>query len=119
MTPMANKTFKKERLQENIKDKVNIIIRSNISNPNLNFVTITRAELNSDFSQIKLYWDSFDDKNKSNIQEAFDLSQKKIRSILGNSLSLRKTPKIIFYEDLQFKLGNKIAQLLKEDQNYK
>ena len=58
--------------EEKIRDMINMSLRKSLRDPRLAKISITRVELSQDYSQAKVYWDTFDTSNKRSIKEAID-----------------------------------------------
>lgn len=89
------------------------MLRREISDPRLSMISITKVELNKDFSQAKIYWDTFDSSKRGDVKKAIDGVSKKMRSLLAKNLDVRHTPELFFIYDSQFEDEMKITQLLK------
>lgn len=101
--------------QENIKNEINIMLRRDIADPRLNLVTITRVDLNRDYSQAKVYWDTYDADKRGDIKKALDAGfVKRMRSLLAKTLNVRHTPELYFFYDSQFEDEFKISELIKD-----
>ncbi|MCT4640726.1 MAG: 30S ribosome-binding factor RbfA [Bacteriovoracaceae bacterium] len=104
----------KDTFEDKIKNALNMILRREVSDPRLNLVSVTRVELNQDFSVAKVYWDTYDNSSRGDIKKAFDSAAGKLRSILAKNVQFRHTPSLNFYYDSQFEDELKITKLLDE-----
>lgn len=104
----------KELFQEKIRNEISLMLRREISDPRLTMISITRVELNKDFSQAKIYWDTFDSSKRGDAKKAIDGVSKRMRSLLAKNLDVRHTPELYFYYDSQFEDELKITQLLQD-----
>lgn len=109
------KTFKKEKYQEGLIKEINLIFRSDIKDSRLTFVSITKVELNNDYSVAKVYWDTFDASKRGDAKKALENVAGKVRGLLASRLRTRHTPIIEFYYDSQFESEKKIDSLLNSD----
>ena len=109
------KAFKKEKYQEGLIKEINLIFRSEIKDSRLTFVSITKVELNSDYSVAKVYWDTFDSSKRGDAKKALDNVTGKVRSLLASRLKARHTPQIEFYYDSQFESEKNIDHLLSSE----
>ncbi len=98
--------------QDRIKNAINSILRREISDPRLSLCTVTRVELNPDYSVAEVYWDTFDPGKRGDIKEAIDGLTGKMRSLLAKKLDVRHTPIITFIYDSQFEDEMNITKLL-------
>jgi ribosome-binding factor A len=102
----------KELFQDKIRNEISNILRREISDPRLNMISITRVELTPDYSQAKVYWDTFDASKRGDVKKAIEGVSSKMRTLLANNLQVRHTPVLFFYYDSQFEDELKITQLL-------
>ena len=111
------KGISKVKFQERILNESNSILRTDVSNPHLQFVSFTKAELNDDFSVCKLGWDTFDKNKRGDIKDAIEGIQGLLRSKLAKILKVRHVPEIKFFYDSQFEDELHITNLLEEEKN--
>jgi ribosome-binding factor A len=98
--------------QDRMKNAINSILRREISDPRLSLCTITRVDLNPDYSVAEVYWDTFDASKRGDIKEAIDGLTGKMRTLLAKNLEVRHTPVITFIYDSQFEDEMNITKLL-------
>jgi len=106
------KAFKKEKYQEGLIKEISLIFRTEIKDSRLTFISITKVELNSDYSVAKVYWDTFDASKRGDAKKALENVAGKVRSLLASRLKARHTPLIEFHYDSQFESEKKIDALL-------
>lgn len=113
---MARKaSFKKERLQDKIRDDLNQVMRQEINDPRFQFVSFSKVELNDDCSHAIIYWDSYDPKTKSAIASEVHNLKGRLRGHLAKILESRIVPDIMFKEDLTYEAEKEIEDLLKKE----
>ena len=108
-------SFSKVKLEEKILNGLNSMLRKDISDSRVKFVSVTRVELNNDFSIAKVYWDTFDSSTRGDAKKAVSGMSGKLRSRLSQSLNIRHTPSLEFFYDSQFEDELKITELLKNE----
>jgi len=113
----AKNPFKKQRLEERILFEINRVLRTETSDTRLSNVTITKVNVNRDYSQADVYWDTFDTSKREVAQEAIGGMALRLKSILAGSLEMRKVPNLIFKYDSQFEAEKKIVDLLNSEKN--
>ena len=111
-----NVNHSKDKYQELIKNELNIFLRQ-MSDPRLTMCSVTKVELNRDYSSAKVYWDTYNESAKEGIQSAFDGAKGKMRSLLAKVLNVRHTPEVNFTYDSQIADELKISALLKESRH--
>ena len=112
---MPKSKEKREQLEAQIQKVSNELLRSGFNNQNFQFVSMTRVELNGDFSEVKLFWDTFDASSKDSIHKALIGARGRFRSLLAKELKIRHTPTITFMYDSQFEDENHINQILQAE----
>jgi len=116
---MQKSPFKKEKLQDQILAEINRILRTETSDQRLRFVSITKVEVNKDYSVAKVFWDTFDSSKRGDAKEALGKSAGRIRSLLAGILTLRKVPAITFEYDNRFEAEQYITDILEAEKNKK
>jgi len=106
--------FSKIKLEEKILHEINSLLRSGVSDLRVQFMSVTRVELNNDFSLAKVYWDTFDSSKRGDSKKAIKGMSGKLRAKLAQSLKIRHTPQLDFIYDSQFEDELKITELLKK-----
>ena len=99
--------------QDKIRDTINVALRQTLKDPRLMIVSVTRVELNNDYSVAKVYWDTYDTAKRGDTKKAVDGIASKIRAVLAKELEVRHTPKLEFFFDSKLEDEQKIADLLK------
>ncbi len=114
---MQKSPFKKEKLQDQILTEINRILRTETSDQRLRFVSVTKVEVNKDYSVAKVFWDTFDSTKRGDAKVALSKSAGRIRSILAGILTLRKVPAITFEYDNRFEAEQHITDILEAEKN--
>jgi ribosome-binding factor A len=113
---MSGKTFKKDKFEEKILHEINQIFRTRLSDTRLKFVSITKVELSSDYSEAKVYWDTFDAGKRGDAKAAITSVSGKVRALLAKNLDVRHTPTLEFSYDSQYESENAITSILNDEQ---
>jgi ribosome-binding factor A len=109
-----NGVSSKDLFQDKIRNEISLMLRREIADPRLTMISITRVELNQDYSVAKVYWDTFDASKRGDAKKAINGLTGKMRSLLAKNLDVRHTPILEFFYDSQFEDELKITQLLKD-----
>ncbi|MBG60235.1 MAG: ribosome-binding factor A [Halobacteriovoraceae bacterium] len=114
---MARKggSHNKAMFEERIKNEMNSFLRTELKDPRLMLMSITRVELNQDYSVASVYWDTFDSSKRGDIKAALNGTKGRLRSLLAKNLKVRHTPELNFSYDSQFEDERKIESLLKDN----
>jgi ribosome-binding factor A len=113
---VQKKTFKKDKYEERILAEVNSLLRAKVNDPRLQFVSITKVELNKDFSVAQIYWDTFESSQRGDAKKAIESARGKLRTLLAKSLNVRAVPLLVFNYDAQFESEQVIEQILASEQ---
>ena len=84
------------RLQELIREEVNLLLRNDIRDPRLQGVEITMVELAGDGSRARLWFTAEDEEDRD---EAWERVAGFLRTELAGSLGLKRTPELRFRRD--------------------
>ncbi len=104
---------KNERIASIIMRNVSDIIRNDVKDPNIGFVTITDVEVTSDLSYATIYVTFLDKVDKSQYRlESLNKVKGLIRSKLAKTLSTRRCPELIFKYDDSLEKGNHIDKII-------
>jgi ribosome-binding factor A len=103
--------------EDKIKNEISSLLRTSLNDPRLIMMSITRVELNQDYSMATVYWDTFDSTKRGDVKDAVEGTRGKLRSLLAKNLNVRHTPDITFIYDSQFEDEARIQKLLDEEKN--
>lgn len=108
-------SFRPERLAEAIKKEVSDLLREELKDPRIGFVTITSVEVSKDLRYANIYASVLGNAadQKSTI-EALQKAQGFIRGELGKRIRLRYTPEITFKLDESIGRGARLISLMEE-----
>lgn len=105
-----------ERLAEQIKEEVSLIIAGEVEDPRVGFVTVTDAKLSADLRHAKVYVSVIGSENEiKGSLAALKHASGFIRAQLGAVLRMRHTPELHFaYDDAESRAA-RIEEILSED----
>lgn len=103
------------RVSEEIKKEVAKIIRDNVKDPRVGFVTITSVDLSGDLSVAKIYFSVMGEQNTiDETVTALESAKGYIRREIGQRIKLRHVPEINFVYDHSIEQGTHIDALLEK-----
>lgn len=104
------------RVSQEILKEVNDILRKEVRDPRTEGVTITDVEVTGDLQQATIFYSTLeeDEQTVNETQEGLDKATGLVRKMLGDRLSLYKTPEISFERDESIAYGSRIDELLKQ-----
>lgn len=108
-------SIRTERIASIILRNTTEILRNDVKDPNIGFVTVTDVTVTNDLSYAKIYV-TFLDQRGSIEKKMAALNKVKglVRSKLAKALSTRKCPEVIFVYDDSLDVRNHIEELLEE-----
>ncbi len=103
------------RLAEAMKKEISDILRSEIKDPRIGFVTITAVDVSPDLRHAKIYASVLGggDQRKATA-EALNRATGYIRSEIGRRIRLKHTPEISFQLDDSIERGTRVIRLMEE-----
>lgn len=112
---MAKKktSFSHQRSEEGVRNALAIILRTEMKDPRFQLISVTRVDLSRDFSFAKVYWDSFQELDSSEINGILDKAKGNFRKKLAIALNVRHVPSLSFIYDTKFVDEQNISKLLK------
>lgn len=108
------------RLQEQIKQRLAEVLLRDIADPKLGLVTITRVELDAEFTQCKAYWSVLaptaagEAKAKANSAEVLARARGFCQREVGKTLNTRTVPHLVFVFDEGISGAVRMNRLLAE-----
>lgn len=104
-----------DRVATAIKEEVSKILLSEIKDPAVGFITITKVSLSDDLAHAKIYFSIYgNDEKKEQSNEALNRANGFIRSELSHRLKLRFTPTLTFLYDDSAAYADHIESLLQK-----
>jgi ribosome-binding factor A len=105
-----------ERLAEGIREEVARIVASELKDPGLGFVTITRVEVTHDLAHARVLVGVLGDaRERDRSMAALHRATGFVRRELGRRLRIRVVPEIEFRYDKGIEATDRVARLLRED----
>ncbi|HKP85743.1 MAG TPA: 30S ribosome-binding factor RbfA [Blastocatellia bacterium] len=105
-----------ERLAEQIKEEVSLIIAGEVEDPRVGFVTVTDARLTPDLRHAKIYVSVLG--TEAEVKESLAALKHAagfIRTQLGPVLRMKRTPELHFVHDETTETAARIEELLSEE----
>lgn len=106
-------TFRSDRAAEAIRAAAARVIREEVSDPGLGFVTITACDVSHDLQNAKIMYTVLgDEKARARAEAAFERAQSFLRRRIGEEVDLRTVPEIHFRYDLSTDSAMRIEEIL-------
>ena len=111
-------SLRQERVQEQLVHELSDIIRTDLRDPRIGFITLTGAEISRDLRHSKVYFSVLgDDQAKKDTLTALKSATGLLRSTFAKRVKMRVAPEITFEYDDGISRGQRIFQLLDEVQD--
>ncbi len=104
-----------DRVGQLIKIELSEIIRKEVDDPRIGFITITDVSVSPDLENAKVFVSVLgSDEEKTNTMAGLEAAKKFIRGRLGPKLELRLVPKLSFELDSSIERASKVWGLMKK-----
>lgn len=107
--------YRVDRLREQMKAEISDILRREMKDPRLGFVSVTDVEVSQDLRHAKVYVSILGDETaKKDTIDALQGAAGFVRTEMARRIRLRHTPEIIFRLDESIERGARIFELLEQ-----
>lgn len=104
-----------ERIAEQIREEVSQILSSEVSDPGVGLITVTRVKVTPDLSLARVYWTSMGDAaQRKQTAKALSRAASFVRHLLSSRLTLRRSPEVQFLFDQSVAAQDRVEQILQE-----
>ena len=104
-----------ERIAEQIRSELALLLAREVHDPGLGFVTITRVQVTSDLQLARVYYTALgDEKAQKSTARALERAVPFLRRQIGSRLRLKRVAELDFIYDESIAGQDRIEQLLKE-----
>lgn len=104
-----------ERIQEQVREEVSQILATEVRDPGVGLVTVTRAKVTTDLSLARVYWTMMGDANeRKKTAKALERVSGFVRHLLAERLTLRRAPEVKFQFDESVAAQDRIEQIIQE-----
>jgi ribosome-binding factor A len=102
-----------ERVGEEIRKELAVILAREVHDPGIGFVTLTRTKVSPDLQLVRVYYTLIGDaKAKRDTQAALDRATPFLRRQIGSRVRLRRVPELRFEFDRSVEHQDRIEQIL-------
>jgi len=111
----VKQTPRTRKVNEMVREAVAIILSEEVADPRLDLVTVTSAEVSPDMMVANIYVITHGGPERyTELLEGLESAKGRIRSLLGQRITLRFTPELRFLIDSSVDEGMRISEALKE-----
>jgi ribosome-binding factor A len=104
-----------ERIAEQIREELSQMLATEVRDPGVGLVTVTRVKLTADLSLARVYWTALaEDKERKVTAKALGRTAPYLRHLLSQRLALRRVPEIVFQYDESVAAQDRIERIIQE-----
>lgn len=104
-----------ERIQEQVREEVSQMLATEVRDPGVGLVTVTRAKVTADLSLARVYWTIMGDAaERKKTAKALERAAPFVRHLLAERLTLRRSPEVKFIFDESVAAQDRIEQIIQE-----
>jgi len=103
------------KINEQFKREISRIILQDMSDPRLQFVSITKVDVSKDLRNANVFFSVLGESSQiEEAQKALFSAKGRIKAIIGKEINLRYTPELTFRYDEAMQYSERIEQTLRE-----
>lgn len=104
-----------QRIAEQIREEVGQILATEVADPDIGLVTVTRVKITPDLSLARIYWTIRGDAaERKKTAKALARAAPYIRHLLSTRMTLRRSPEVQFLFDQSVAAQDRVEQILEE-----
>jgi ribosome-binding factor A len=104
-----------ERVAEQLREEVSQIVSTEIADPGVGLVTVTRVKISPDLSLARVYWTIMgDEAERQRTQKALARAAAYVRHLLSIRMTLRRSPEVQFVYDRSVAAQERVEEILQE-----
>lgn len=104
-----------ERIAEQVREEVSQILATELSDPRIGLVTVTRVKVTPDLSLARIYWTMMGDAaQRKQTTKALSRAAAYVRHLLSTRMTLRRSPEVQFLFDQSVAAQDRVEQILQE-----
>jgi ribosome-binding factor A len=107
--------YRKERMQDLMREEISSMIQREIKDPGLGFITIIQVKMTDDLKYAKVLYSVYgSQEEKEKTVEALRRATGYVKHLIGQRIKLRYTPNISFVIDTEQEKLQRIDEILKK-----
>ena len=107
--------YRKERMQDFLREEISLIIQQEIKDPGLGFITVIDVRMTEDLKYAKVYYSVFgSEEEKERTAQALKRATSYIKHLLGDKVRMKYMPDITFVYDTDQEKAARIDAILKQ-----
>jgi len=110
--PLSHRT---ERVAEQLREEVSQILATEVSDPGVGLVTVSRVKVTPDLSLARVYWTILGDAaERKKTAKALQRAAPFVRHVLAGRVTLRRVPEVQFHFDEGLAAHARVEEILHE-----
>ena len=106
-----------ERISEQLREEVSQILATDVADPGVGLVTVSRVKVSPDLSLARVYWTLLGDAaERKRTTKALQRAAPFVRHVLATRLTLRRVPEVTFHFDEGLAAHARVEEILNEIQ---
>lgn len=111
-------SVKIERLNNTFLEQISKILRTEIKDERIHFVTVTAVKITNDLSFAKVYITVLNDDERENVVKLLNKASNFIERELAKRIEIRKMPDITFVYDDSIEYANNIEKIIESTHDH-
>ena len=108
-------THRTERIAEQLREEVSQILATEVADPDIGLVTVSRVKVTPDLSLARVYWTILgNDEERKKTTKALQRAASFVRRILAGRVTLRRVPEVAFQYDEGLANHQRVEEILHE-----
>lgn len=104
-----------ERVSEQVREEVSQILSTEVADPGIGLVTVTRVKVTPDLSLARIYWTIIGDASeRKKTEKALVRAAPYVRHLLSTRMALRRSPEVVFTYDRAVADQQRVEEILVE-----
>lgn len=110
--PLSHRT---ERIAEQLREEVSQILATEVADPGVGLVTVSRVKVTPDLSLARVYWTILGDATeRKKTEKALQRAAPFVRHVLAGRVTLRRVPEVHFQFDEGLAAHTRVEEILHE-----
>ena len=106
---------RQQKVSKLLREELSLVIRREINDPRLGFISITDVEMTPDFHTAHVYISAYGtEEEQKNSMAVLDRASGFLRGEISRSLDMRFTPELRFHLDTSLARGSRVFELLRD-----
>lgn len=106
-------THRVERVAEQLREEVSQILATEVADPGVGLVTVSRVKVTPDLSLARIYWTLLGNaEERKKTTKALQRAAPFVRHLLAERMSLRRVPEVVFQFDEGLAAHTRVEEIL-------